>query len=92
VSVLDLGAVNVLNTIRFKSYDFKKMQRRSYYPHNQIISMATGTSSSGVLSSRPETPTGHDSRPELANGGLLADAPPIDTAQIDRMLSDKSLQ
>ncbi|KAF8074807.1 kinase-like domain-containing protein [Lyophyllum atratum] len=41
---------------QFTSYDFKKMQRRSYYPHNQhIISTATGTSS-GVASSRPGTP------------------------------------
>ncbi|KAG6852660.1 hypothetical protein C0991_010114 [Blastosporella zonata] len=41
---------------QFTSYDFKKMQRRSYYPHNQqIISTATGTSS-GMASSRPATP------------------------------------
>ncbi|KAG5641977.1 hypothetical protein DXG03_003830 [Asterophora parasitica] len=41
---------------QFTSYDFKKMQRRSYYPHNQhIVSTATGTSS-GMASSRPETP------------------------------------
>ncbi|XP_006462118.1 hypothetical protein AGABI2DRAFT_193418 [Agaricus bisporus var. bisporus H97] len=41
---------------QFTSYDFKKMQRRSYYPHNQqLISTATGTSS-GVASSRPVTP------------------------------------
>jgi len=41
---------------QFTSYDFKKMQRRSYYPHNQqLISTATATSS-GLASSRPETP------------------------------------
>lgn len=41
---------------QFTPYDFKKMQRRSYYPHNQqLISTATGTSS-GVASSRPATP------------------------------------
>lgn len=41
---------------QFTSYDFKKMQRRSYYPHNQqLISTATGTSS-GMASSRPTTP------------------------------------
>jgi serine/threonine kinase 32 len=41
---------------QFTSYDFKKMQRRSYYPHNQqLISTATGTSS-GIASSRPATP------------------------------------
>jgi serine/threonine kinase 32 len=38
--------------LRFTSYDFKKMQRRSYFPHNQLISTATATSSS----SRPGTP------------------------------------
>ncbi|EAU90286.2 AGC/YANK protein kinase [Coprinopsis cinerea okayama7 len=41
---------------QFTSYDFKKMQRRSYYPHNQhLISTATATSS-GLASSRPATP------------------------------------
>jgi hypothetical protein len=46
--------------IRFASYDFKKMHRRSYYPTNaQIASQMTGTSSSGlgVESSRPVTPS-----------------------------------
>lgn len=39
---------------QFTSYDFKKMQRRSYYPHNQhLVSTAT---SSGMASSRPATP------------------------------------
>ncbi|KAH6916221.1 AGC/YANK protein kinase [Coprinopsis sp. MPI-PUGE-AT-0042] len=42
---------------QFTSYDFKKMQRRSYYPHNQhLISTQTATSSSGLASSRPVTP------------------------------------
>jgi len=42
---------------QFTTYDFKKMHRRSYYPHNQqIISQMTATSSTGVISSRPETP------------------------------------
>jgi serine/threonine kinase 32 len=42
--------------LRFTSYDFKQMQRRSYYPHNQqLISTATATSS-GLASSRPATP------------------------------------
>ena len=42
--------------LRFTPYDFKKMMRRSYYPNNQqLISMATATSS-GLVSSRPETP------------------------------------
>ena len=51
---------------RFTSYDFKKMQRRSYYPHNHLISTATATSS-GLASSRPGTPA-NDLRVE--NGGL----------------------
>ena len=35
------------------------MQRRSYYPQQnpQLVSTVTATSSSGVPSSRPETPT-----------------------------------
>ncbi|CAG8733447.1 3952_t:CDS:2, partial [Acaulospora colombiana] len=43
---------------QFTPYDFKKMQRRSYYPHNQqqIMTSMTGTSSTGLVPSRPETP------------------------------------
>jgi len=51
---------------QFTSYDFKKMQRRSYYPHNHLISTATATSS-GLASSRPGTPA-NDLRVE--NSGL----------------------
>ncbi|KAI0726760.1 AGC/YANK protein kinase [Fomitopsis betulina] len=40
---------------QFTSYDFRKMQRRSYYPQNQIVSTATATSSVPA-SSRPATP------------------------------------
>ncbi|KAF9269003.1 kinase-like protein [Marasmius fiardii PR-910] len=41
---------------QFTTYDYRKMQRRSYYPHNQqLISTATATSSA-LASSRPETP------------------------------------
>ncbi|KAJ8516872.1 hypothetical protein ONZ45_g5877 [Pleurotus djamor] len=49
---------------QFTSYDFKKMQRRSYYPQNQhIVSTVTATSSSGPgLASRPVTPGNHDQR------------------------------
>jgi len=45
---------------QFTSYDYRKMKRRSYYPHNQqIVSTMTGTSAS-----RPSTPAGEqvDSR------------------------------
>ncbi|EGN91988.1 hypothetical protein SERLA73DRAFT_191774 [Serpula lacrymans var. lacrymans S7.3] len=42
---------------QFTSYDFKKMQRRSYYPHNQqIVSSVTASSTGGLVSSRPVTP------------------------------------
>ncbi|KAI0675467.1 kinase-like protein [Trametes maxima] len=48
---------------QFTSYDFKKMQRRSYYPQTQIVSTVTATSSTGPTSSRPVTPM------TLANDG-----------------------
>jgi serine/threonine kinase 32 len=42
---------------QFTTYDFRKMHRRSYYPHNQqIVSTMTATSSIGVSASRPSTP------------------------------------
>ncbi|KAI5120366.1 hypothetical protein M0805_006888 [Coniferiporia weirii] len=42
---------------QFTTYDYKKMHRRSYYPLNQqIVSQMTATSSTGFVSSRPETP------------------------------------
>jgi serine/threonine kinase 32 len=42
---------------QFTSYDFKKMQRRSYYPQNQqIMTTVTATSSMGMVPSRPVTP------------------------------------
>jgi serine/threonine kinase 32 len=44
---------------QFTSYDFKKMNRRSYYPQNQLVSQITATTSSGLDaagSSRPVTP------------------------------------
>ncbi|KAG6331272.1 hypothetical protein ID866_7817 [Astraeus odoratus] len=51
---------------QFTPYDFKKMQRRSYYPHNQQIvsSITAATSSSGPTASRPITPTANDQRLE----------------------------
>jgi len=41
---------------RFTVYDFRQMQRRSYYPHTQIVSTMTATSSTGAGLSRPTTP------------------------------------
>lgn len=53
---------------QFTSYDFKKMQRRSYYPQNQqIMTTVTATSSMGVVPSRPVTP---------ADGMRLDNTPP----------------
>ncbi|KIJ61970.1 hypothetical protein HYDPIDRAFT_95500 [Hydnomerulius pinastri MD-312] len=52
---------------QFTSYDFKKMQRRSYYPHNQqIVSSITAATSStgGLVASRPVTPSATDQRLE----------------------------
>jgi serine/threonine kinase 32 len=57
---------------QFTPYDFKKMQRRSYYPHNQqqIMTSMTGTSSTGLVPSRPETPADNVS---MSIGGRKTD-------------------
>ncbi|KAG5338423.1 hypothetical protein C0989_007307 [Termitomyces sp. Mn162] len=75
---------------QFTTYDYKKMQRRSYYPHNQhLISIATGTSS-GMASSRPATPA-NDLRGE--NGIVIAsssmDGVDSDTYRQEKMFSEK---
>ncbi|KAG6844740.1 hypothetical protein H0H87_004072 [Tephrocybe sp. NHM501043] len=75
---------------QFTSYDFKKMQRRSYYPHNQhIISTATGTSS-GMASSRPGTPA-NDLRAEngVSIAGHSLDGADSDTYRQEKMYSEK---
>jgi len=53
---------------QFTPYDFKKMHRRSYYPHNQqIVSTVTATDSTGALvASRPVTPGTNDQRSDRA--------------------------
>jgi len=70
---------------QFTSYDFKKMQRRSYYPQNQqIMTTVTATSSTGVVPSRPVTPVDGmrvDSMParmtdEYAHQGQISYEPP----------------
>ena len=52
---------------QFTTYDYKKMQRRSYYPHNQqIMTTITAAPSTGMVPSRPVTPadrTGVDNIP-----------------------------
>ena len=53
---------------RFTVYDFKQMKRRSYYPHAQLVSTMTVTSSTGVGLSRPTTPlTPSAENPPLPN-------------------------
>jgi len=53
---------------QFTPYDFKKMHRRSYYPHNQqLVSTVTATDSTGALvASRPVTPAANDQRSDGA--------------------------
>lgn len=80
---------------RFTSYDFKQMQRRSYYPHNQhIISTVTATSS-GMVSSRPVTPA-NDLRVDsgIAINGNSLDLNVIDAEAIrgEKMISEKDYQ
>ncbi|TFK51637.1 kinase-like protein [Heliocybe sulcata] len=61
---------------QFTTYDFKKMQRRSYYPHNQQIqSTVTATSSTGMtgVPSRPVTPGDFQSDVGLAVRGAHDD-------------------
>ena len=76
-----------LTPIRFTSYDFKKMQRRSYYPHNQqLVSTATATSS-GMASSRPTTPA-NDLR---VDGGITINSNSLDIngSEVDGIRHDK---
>lgn len=54
--VCDLQELNHSLFCRFTVYDFRQMKRRSYYPHTQIISTMTATSSTGAGASRPTTP------------------------------------
>jgi len=75
---------------QFTSYDFKKMQRRSYYPHNQhIISTATGTSS-GMASSRPGTPA-NDLRVDngISIAGQSLDGTDSDGFRQEKITSEK---
>lgn len=75
---------------QFTSYDFKKMQRRSYYPHNQhIVSTATGTSS-GMASSRPGTPA-NDLRMDngISIAGNSLDGADSDAIRTEKLTSEK---
>ena len=80
---------------RFISYDFKKMQRRSYFPSNeQTTSTITATSSN---ESRPVTPALFD-RPDVVQEVDLANGVPIsdyeidpDCVQLEKVLTEKNL-
>ncbi|KAF8507304.1 AGC/YANK protein kinase [Hysterangium stoloniferum] len=52
---------------QFTSYDFRKMQRRSYYPHNQqVVSTVTATTGTSVIDpSRPTTPAAFEGGPNV---------------------------
>ncbi|PIL25027.1 transporter [Ganoderma sinense ZZ0214-1] len=71
---------------QFTPYDFKKMQRRSYYPQTQIVSTVTATSSTGPASSRPATPMtiGNDpqdypfNQKHTESGIAIADSPVVE--------------
>jgi serine/threonine kinase 32 len=73
---------------QFTSYDFKQMQRRSYYPHNQqLISTATGTSS-GLASSRPATPADGlrvDHSIRINSNSLDYNSGDIDPARVEKI-------
>jgi len=72
---------------QFTSYDFKKMQRRSYYPHNQhLISTATATSS-GFASSRPGTPA-NDLR---VDNGIRIHGSSLDYPSGDDIIREKEI-
>jgi len=82
---------------QFTTYDFQKMQRRSYYPNNQqIISTVTATSSSGLSPSRPGTPARMSSDPARVeeswhgyqNNGLQSHDPSRDHSH-SQMMSEK---
>jgi len=78
---------------RFTPYDFKKMHRRSYYPHNQhIVSTVTASESTGALvASRPATPATTDQRSDRAtvrqNGHAAFDS--ADSPMREKVMSEK---
>lgn len=85
--------VNAYCRRRFTPYDFKKMHRRSYYPHNQqTVSTVTASESTGALvASRPVTPTTTDPRSDKAtirqNGHAGSDSP--DSPMPEQIMSEK---
>ncbi|KAI0791634.1 AGC/YANK protein kinase [Irpex lacteus] len=86
---------------QFTSYDFKKQQRRSYYPSNQqvdtqIATVATATSSTGVVS-RSNTPATEIGQMESVNGSAYgrkaSHEPPLerrDVIPLDDVTNEKA--
>jgi len=77
---------------QFTSYDFKKTQRRSYYPTNeQTVSTVTATSSNALSESRPVSPAvpsnGEQNDTVRINGG--PDYREIDSFRAEKMISEK---
>ncbi|KII85767.1 hypothetical protein PLICRDRAFT_44166 [Plicaturopsis crispa FD-325 SS-3] len=60
---------------QFTSYDFHKMQRRSYYPTNQQIISTLTASSGGLVASRPVTPEVHHHHQLVAVQGRASPMP-----------------
>lgn len=82
--------------VRFQTYDFRKMNRRSFYPHNQIISSVTATSSQGIIPpSRTGTPTvGMESMPGARadyNETASIPPPPIPTTKMMPMEKSEAI-
>ncbi|KDQ61652.1 hypothetical protein JAAARDRAFT_54998 [Jaapia argillacea MUCL 33604] len=73
---------------QFTTYDFKKMQRRSYYPNNQhIISTVTATSSTGMggVASRPVTPGDPHCESTAGMNGTIDHSIPRTTGEYNEM-------
>ncbi|KAH7914616.1 kinase-like domain-containing protein [Hygrophoropsis aurantiaca] len=78
---------------QFTAYDFKKMQRRSYYPHNQqIVSTITAMSSNGgLVASRPVTPAASDRRVEhIASADDASDFEGATARHVPMEMSEKA--
>jgi len=79
---------------QFTSYDFKQMQRRSYYPHNQQVTSTGTTSSSNCMdASRPVTPLTNDQPTEgimAANGASNYHGMDLDLVHTEKVVSEKA--
>jgi len=87
---------------QFTSYDFRKTQRRSYYPHNQqVVSTVTATTGTSVIDpSRPTTPAAFEGGPNAprtdeawngyqTNGNGVQNPEAIDPSTASLKMSEK---